>query len=50
MAGTDVPLPAQRWTTITWQVPTVTSVATIGLDAGPGSGTVVLDALSWPTS
>lgn len=50
MAGTDVTLPAQRWTTITWQVPTVTSVATIGLDAGPGGGTVVLDALSWPTS
>jgi hypothetical protein len=50
MAGSPVTLPPQQWVTVTWQVPAVSSVALIGLDAGPGSGTVVLDALSWPTS
>lgn len=50
MAGPPVALPPRQWVTVTWQVPAVSSVALIGLDAGPGSGGGVLDGLSWPTS
>ncbi|MEU6539515.1 hypothetical protein [Streptomyces sp. NPDC047000] len=44
-----VALPAGRWTTVTWTVPSVASIGAIGLDASPGTGTVTLDALTWPT-
>jgi hypothetical protein len=50
MAGTDTTLPAQQWVTLTWQVPQVTTIGAIGLDATPGTGTVLLDALTWPTT
>jgi hypothetical protein len=49
LAGDPVTLPAQQWTTVSWQVPTVPDVGLIGLDAAPGTGSVVLDALVWPT-
>ncbi|WP_128804317.1 MULTISPECIES: right-handed parallel beta-helix repeat-containing protein [unclassified Streptomyces] len=49
MAG-SVALTQGQWTTITWTVPSVSSVGAIGLDASSGTGTVAIDALTWPTS
>ncbi|MGW1562522.1 hypothetical protein ACWCQ1_39300 [Streptomyces sp. NPDC002144] len=48
MAG-SVALTQGQWTTITWTVPSVSSVGAIGLDASSGTGTVTIDALTWPT-
>ncbi|MHC3469503.1 choice-of-anchor Q domain-containing protein [Streptomyces sp. 7R007] len=49
MAGSVV-LPKGQWATVTWTVPSVSGVGAIGLDASSGSGTVTIDALTWPTS
>jgi hypothetical protein len=48
--ASPVALPAGQWTTVTWTVPRVDAVGALGLDASAGSGTVTLDALTWPTS
>jgi hypothetical protein len=45
-----VALPAGQWTTVTWTVPDTDSVGALGLDASAGTGTVTVDALTWPTS
>ncbi|MHC3469502.1 carbohydrate binding domain-containing protein [Streptomyces sp. 7R007] len=49
MAGSVV-LPKGQWATVTWTVPSVSGVGAIGLDASSGTGTVTIDALTWPTS
>lgn len=51
MAGNTVTLPAQQWVTVTWQVPASSNgIGAIGIDASPGSGTVAMDGLSWPSN
>ncbi|MFC4909357.1 hypothetical protein [Actinomadura gamaensis] len=47
---TPTTLTPNQWTTITWHTPTTTTTKAIGLDADPGTGTITIDALTWPTS
>jgi hypothetical protein len=48
----DTPLPSKAgWFTLTWKIPSVSSLQTIGMQVtNPGSGklTLAVDALSWP--